>query len=232
MGYLDKPPQETQKERWNRIFAACGTTPPVYDDWLDKYTVVFDAAKDTPVIDLGCGSGNNTLYLSEHGYRVISCDFAEAALQRLFHFIPNPVTQLFDLRSRFPFPDGAARIVVADLCLHYFSKAETMGIIAEIRRILSNDGWLFSRVNSVKDIYYGAGEGTAIEACYYEQMEGRKRFFDEKSLNAFFAEWSIKALHECEMRRYEKPKIVWELAAYRDKPLSEPCITRCGLLSR
>jgi SAM-dependent methyltransferase len=206
---------ETQQKRWNRIFEDYGTAWPVYDDWLDKYDEVFSTSKDTPIIDLGCGSGNNTLYLYEHGYQVVSCDFAEAALQRLSHFLPNPVAQLFDLRSRFPFNDGAARIVVADLCLHYFSEAETMRIIAEIRRILSDGGWLFSRVNSVKDIHYGAGQGTAIESSYYEQNGDRKRFFDESSLRAFFAEWRIQVLREYAMTRYGKPKIVWEFAAQK-----------------
>ena len=211
----DKEPLENPQKRWNRIFGDYGTERPVYDDWLDKYGEVFAASKDTPIIDLGCGSGNNTLYLHEQGYQVISCDFAEAALQRLAHFVPNPVTRLFDLRSRFPFENGVAKIVVADLCLHYFSEAETVGIIAEIRRILSDGGWLFSRVNSVNDIYYGAGEGIEIESFYYEQNGDRKRFFDEASLCVFFAEWRIKALHECTMNRYEKPKIVWELAAQK-----------------
>jgi SAM-dependent methyltransferase len=206
---------ETQQERWNRIFEGDTTRRPVYDDWLDKYAGIFEASKDTPIIDLGCGFGNNTLYLHERGYAVISCDFAEAALQRLSHFVPNPVTRLFDLRSRFPFGDGAAKIVVADLCLHYFSEAETMGIIAEIRRVLSDAGWLFSRVNSVKDIYHGAGEGMAIEPFYFEQNGERKRFFDEPSLRVFFAEWKIRALHECKNEWYEKPKIVWELAAQK-----------------
>jgi SAM-dependent methyltransferase len=206
---------EIQRERWNRIFEEYGTKRPIYDNWLDKYGGVFDAHKDAPVIDLGCGSGNNTLYLYEKGYQVISCDFAEAALQRLSHFISNPVTRLFDLRSRFPFEDCAAKIVVADLCLHYFSEADTMGILAEIRRILTEDGWLFARFNSVKDIHYGAGEGTAIESFYYEKNGSRKRFFDEASLRAFFAEWKIKTLHECEVTRYEEPKVVWELAAQK-----------------
>ena len=206
---------ETQQERWNRIFEGYGTKRPIYDDWLDKYRELFDAFKNTPIIDLGCGAGNNTLYLCERGYQVISCDFAEAALQRLSHFVPNPVTRLFDLRNPFPFQDGEAGIVVADLCLHYFSGTETIGIIREIRRILGDGGWLFSRVNSIKDVHYGAGEGTEIESSYYEKNGDRKRFFDESSLRAFFAEWKIQALREYAMSRYEKPKVVWELAAQK-----------------
>ncbi len=206
-------PLETQQERWNRIFEGHATMRPIYDDWLDKYADVFNASKDTPIIDLGCGFGNNTLYLYERGHQVISCDFAEAALKRLSCFVPNPVTRLFDLRQRFPVRDSAAKIVVADLCLHYFSQAETLGIIAEIRRILGDGGWLFSRVNSVNDINYGAGEGTAIEPFYFEQDGNRKRFFTEASLRAFFAEWKIIALQEYAMSRYGKLKIVWELAA-------------------
>ncbi len=202
-----------QQKRWNRIFQDYGTQRPVYDDWLDKYREVLDASSDTPIIDLGCGFGNNTLYLHEHGYQVISCDFAEAALERLPHFIPDPATRLFDLRHRFPFDDGAARIVIADLCLHYFSRAETISVIAEIRRILIDGGGLFSRVNSTNDVYHGAGEGTEIEPLFYEQNDSRKRFFDEASLRDFFAEWKITSLRECEMLRYDKPKMVWELAA-------------------
>jgi len=203
------------QERWNRIFEDYGTKRPVYDDWLDKYGEVFDASKDTSVIDLGCGFGNNTLYLYEQGYQVISCDFANAALKRLSHFMPNPLMLLFDLRSPFPFEDGVAKIVVADLCLHYFPAVETIGIIGEIRRILVDGGWLFSRVNSVNDIYYGAREGIAIESFYYDRNGYRKRFFDESSLRSFFAEWKIEALHEYEMSRYKKPKIVWEIAAQK-----------------
>ena len=206
---------EAEQRRWNRIFENYGTKRPVCDDWLAKYDEVFQNSRYTAIIDLGCGSGNNTLYLHEQGYQVISCDFAEAALRRLSYFIPHPVTRLFDLRSRFPFEDGATQIVIADLCLHYFSKTETIEIVAEIRRVLCNGGWLFSRVNSEKDVCYGAGEGTAIEPFYYEQSGYRKRFFDESSLRAFFSEWKIKTLCECEMNRYEKPKIVWELAAQK-----------------
>ena len=39
------------------------------------------------------------------------------------------------------------------------------------------------RVNSVKDVDHGAGEGKEIESHLYETADGRlKRFFDEKDI--------------------------------------------------
>jgi hypothetical protein len=50
---------------------------------------------------------------------------------------------------------------------------------------------------------------------HFEQNGDRKRFFDEPSLLAFFAEWKIKTLTEYGMSRYDKPKMVWELSAQK-----------------
>ena len=49
---------------------------------------------------------------------------------------------------------------------------------------------MFFRVNSVKDVNHGAGEGKEIESHLYETADGRlKRFFDEKDIQKFFADW-------------------------------------------
>jgi SAM-dependent methyltransferase len=53
----------------------------VYDNWLDKYEKLLSKSNDVPIIDLGCGQGNNTLYLFERNYKVISCDISSEALK-------------------------------------------------------------------------------------------------------------------------------------------------------
>jgi SAM-dependent methyltransferase len=35
-----------------------------------------------PVLDVGCGTGDNSLYLAERGHRVVGVDFAQAAIEK------------------------------------------------------------------------------------------------------------------------------------------------------
>jgi SAM-dependent methyltransferase len=197
---------------WNTVYAKCGQGKPQYDLWLDKYGHLLKESKDTPIIDLGCGYGNDTLYLYERGFKTISCDFSDVALGRLKYFIDDPVVRKFDMRSGLPFENDTAVIVVADLSLHYFSWEDTTRIVREIKRVLMGGGHLLCRVNSVNDRNYGAGQGILVEDHYY-CVEGKfKRFFDRRHLEKLFSDWTVLRMSECEMDRYGKTKVLWEVA--------------------
>ena len=201
-----------QLHEWNNLYSSCGQERPKIDDWLDKFLSIINQSADTPIIDLGCGFGNDTLYLSEKGFKVISCDYSQEALKRLVYFIPHPDTRLFNMLDGLPFPDGAAKVILADLSLHYFSSADTDGIIKEISRVLTDGGHLICRLNSVNDVEYGAGIGVEIEENYYSNDGRYKRFFDKKQISHFFTGWNIEYMQECTMNRYLKLKRVWEIA--------------------
>lgn len=202
-------------EYWDNLYAGREIKKPVYDLWLEKYTDILQSTPDFPIIDLGCGFGNDTLYLSERGYPVISCDFSDEALQRLAFFIEKPVTKLFDMTEGLPFADGSTKVVIADLSLHYFSWCKTGDIVDDIKRVLVKGGFLLVRVNSVKDTNYGAGQGTVVEENFY-CLDGNykryKRFFDRKQLDSLFAAWELEHCSEYAMDRYKDSKILWELA--------------------
>ncbi len=69
---------------------------------------------------------------------------------------------------------------------------------------------MFFRVNSVKDVNHGAGEGKEIESHLYETADGRlKRFFDEKDIQKFFVDWEKLYIHEEVMGRYGAEKVLW-----------------------
>lgn len=131
-----------QKQYWNKIYELNSDRKPKYDLWLDKYENILTTSKNVPMIDLGCGLGNNTLYLKERGYEVISCDFSETALLRLTNFIDNLNIQCFDMKNGLPFEDSSAKIIIADLSLHYFTWEDTLKIVKEISRVLMDDGFL------------------------------------------------------------------------------------------
>lgn len=128
----------TYKEEWNQMHKKFSENPNnilKYDDWLEQFSEIIDNI-DTQIIDLGCGvTGNNTLYLLNKNKKVISCDFAEEALNLIKKHIPNSKTLLFDMTQRFPFEDDFTQLVIADLSIHYFSKKITKDIIKEIGRV-------------------------------------------------------------------------------------------------
>lgn len=205
----------SQKEVWNEIFKSIGNRKLKYDLWLDKYENLLIMSKDIPIIDLGCGFGNDTLYLKERGYKVISCDFSEEALQVLTNRIDDFDTKCFDMQDGLPFEDSSARVIISDLSLHYFTGDGTKKILKEISRVLMNNGVLLCRVNSTNDKNYGAGQGTKIEENFYNIDGKLKRFFNEEQLRDLFKDWDIQYIKENGIDRYKSNKIAWEICAQK-----------------
>lgn len=54
---------------WNNLHSNYDRSDIKYDDWLEKFEEIIDACK-TPILDLGCGSGNDTLYLINKGKKL------------------------------------------------------------------------------------------------------------------------------------------------------------------
>jgi SAM-dependent methyltransferase len=212
-----KSKSNKQLQEWNKRFLSCGCNKPKLDDWLDKFMYILEQSKDVPIVDLGCGYGNDTLYLCERGYKVISCDYSEEALKRLQYFIPDPDTRLFNMLDGLPFPNDSVKVLIADLSLHYFSSEDTCRVIKDISRVLTTGGTLICRVNSVDDIEFGAGQGIRLEDNFYDIDGKLKRFFDRKQIDCFFSDWGMEHVCECEMNRYPKLKRVWEIAAMNVK---------------
>lgn len=70
------------KDYWNNIYKEKSNNKIVYDLWLDKYEDIISKYKDEPVLDMGCGTGNNLLYLTERGFKdIYACDYSEEALK-------------------------------------------------------------------------------------------------------------------------------------------------------
>ena len=108
----------SNREYWNNVYDNIKNSKITYDLWLDKYNDILEKSKDTNIIDLGCGSGNNSVYLSERNYKVISCDYSIEALNIVKKYINNSNIVEMDLTREFPFEDAIAEIIIADLSLH------------------------------------------------------------------------------------------------------------------
>jgi SAM-dependent methyltransferase len=207
---IPSDPKKIWDERYARLYRE--NNWPKSRPWLNRWRWLLDTSGGAPVLDIGCGEGNDSEYLIENGYKVISLDYSMEALRLACQFAQNASLTQVDIRRNLPFRDNAFLIVIANLCLHYFTWAQTRSIIEEIGRILKPNGHLLARFNSTKDTNHGATGHEKIESGYYLVFGMGKRFFDEESLRELFkAHWKFLGCEEYTIQRHEKPKIVWEV---------------------
>ena len=188
------------------------------DPWLERWLQELrSAASHARVLELGCDTGRDTLWLVKHGFSVVATDLSVEALQTCARVAAPAECVQHDLREPLPFPDGSFGAVIASLCLHYFDWATTVRAAAEIGRCLSPQGLFLCRVNSVRDYLHGAGQGEEIEPRFYRQdarYAASKRFFDAGDLDRLFPRehWRELGRREVTIHRYAQPKVAWELA--------------------
>lgn len=211
MNELEELAVKKAKEKWDNKFTHCKRKDVKYDGWLKLFDKEIKNCK-TPIIDLGCGKGNDTLYLIQNGKNVIPCDYSEKLILDIQNNFPEiERTECFDMTKGLPFEDDFTDIIIADLSLHYFKKDTTYKILQEIKRVLKQNGILIFRVNSINDINFGARQGKEIEKHLYETEDGEyKRFFDINDIQEFFNIWDILYINEEKTERFEKEKIVWK----------------------
>ncbi len=215
----DNQASDESQEKWEQFYKGLNPTEDRIDNWLDKHAAYLESSAGMPILDLGCGAGNNTRYVVDRGFQVVACDFSERALELVRTRVPEAQTLRLDLREPLPFPDHSAAVLIADLSLHYFSWLKTLSITLELNRVLKPDGVVLARVNSVHDIHYGAGAGELVERNLYRYPDRtQKRFFDRADLERLWSSrkgWRLEYAEEHMLGRYGKPKSLWETASVK-----------------
>lgn len=183
------------------------------DLWLDRWLpLIAERAGDMPVLEIGCGQGDDTATLVAAGHSVVAFDLSRAAVATARLRVPSARVECRDIRD--PLPEGARElgVVLASLSLHYFPWEETVRIVARIRNTLRVQGLLLCRLNSTEDTNFGAQSGVALEPGLFDVDGQAKRFFDRASAQALFAQgWKTLSIEHVVTGKYLKPKAVWEL---------------------
>lgn len=187
--------------------------------WLKRWIDLIASRTLNPaILELGCGSGRDTVFLAQHGFtRLTVTDLSADALAECARIVPAASPVRHDLRQQLPFPDDCFDVVIASLCLHYFDWKTTQEIVGRIRSCMVDDGLLICRLNSTRDVNFGAVGHPEIAPHFYD-VEGRtKRFFSREDVDALFADgWERISTEEKEIDRYERRKVVWEVLARKE----------------
>ncbi len=130
-----------------RTFYRFGFTPWDGHALANSLTTLVESASLTPTtaLDLGCGTGDNAIYLADHGWRVTGVDFVDKALakarvkagDRTVTFLKADVTQL-----RSEGVTGSFDLVIDSGCLHGMNDADRDAYVEEVSAVTAQGGRL------------------------------------------------------------------------------------------
>ena len=188
------------------------------DPWLQRWLpLILERAGMGPVLEIGCGTGLDTLTLANAGASVVAFDQSPQAVAKARERAPKADITCQDVRDPFPSLGLRVGVVIASLSLHYFSWSETQSLFARVHDQLRRGGLFLCRLNSTNDHNHGASGHPKIEPNYFLVDGLPKRFFDRASIDQLLAHgWRILSIQELATNKYARPKVLWELAVERD----------------
>ncbi len=166
-------------------------------------------------LDLACGTGSDSLWLKNHGFRSAACDFSPAGL-KLFHaYLPAIPVICFDMTKPFPFRKESFDTLICDMGLHFFSEKETFSILKETGRILKKGGTAFFRVNAIEDADPDKIAAEIEPHFYTFKDDVNMRYFSQEDIDRFFGDWSLYDAERTQMTRYGAPRETWILRCHK-----------------
>lgn len=181
------------------------------DTWITKFKNIICNVNNKNAIDLGCGLGQDSMWLFENGFNVISCDFSEKATNKFKEMYPNANIMNFDMTNGLPFQPNSVGLINANLSLHYFDMNKTIEIFDEIYKILETEGLFIGRMNSDKNKYINDDCIEIEKGFYYDPVkEQHKRLFNQEQFDMLTKKWKVIMLNENKTTRRGREKYTWE----------------------
>ncbi len=103
------------------------------------------------VLDAGCGSGRNLVYLLREGYEIFAVDQDPAAIEQIRTVFPTlPPSHLrIEALDAISYPDASFDVIICNTVLHFSrDEAHFDAMLQNLWRVLKPGGLLFSRLAS------------------------------------------------------------------------------------
>ena len=153
--------QEWDNEYRQKLLLSPSTVPQTdvvrFSRWLKKEHKKAGAPLDmeeVTVLDLGSGSGRNSMYFSEQGATVVAYEIAETAIalaKKAARHAELPVTFLkHDIGTAYPIKAGTIDIVLDVTSTNSLTDKARATHLYEVNRVLKPGGYLFVRALSTE----------------------------------------------------------------------------------
>jgi SAM-dependent methyltransferase len=118
--------------------------------------------RECVAMDLGCGTGRNSLYLAGHGFTVYAMDIVPALISELrtkaeAAGVENRLRAICgSVCEAWPVTDGVAAVAIDTFCYKHLMDSQDRAVYRrELARVLKPGGLFLLTLASIEDGYYG-----------------------------------------------------------------------------
>lgn len=138
----------------DRIISTYNAIAPAYNKAFNKPSehideVLTSIVPPSRILDLGCGAGNNSVYLSNLGYDVVGVDLSDKMLAIAQRKKSKATFIKMDIGA-LTFSENSFDHIIAAYSLCYLPKKEILSCLRSLYKILKKDGLIFIELQEGK----------------------------------------------------------------------------------
>jgi SAM-dependent methyltransferase len=208
---------------WNSLYQERGVVQKELSPKAGDALSFFRTAKTGRILDLGCGTGRHTAYLTQNGFEVLGCDSSEAALRVARGILSEVEFQVCDV-GFLPYRDQSIDGIFCHAVIQHGTLATINRAIQEIHRVLRGGGAVFLTVTSTEHPEYLTGReiepGTKMNI---DAIDGDMphHYFTEQEMRGLFGRFVIVKLEHYRAQSEKNPtRIAATWAIYANRGLN------------
>ena len=168
-------------QQWNKIYKERKEVWRGVQENLPRVLTLFKESNVKRVLDLGCGSGRHTVYLTKNGFKVYGIDIAKEGINATKSLLAKEGLRA-DLKvgsmyTKLPYQNMFFDAVVSTQTIHHGNIQNIRNVIKEIKRVLRPKGLIFITIRKKR---YSKTSYKAISSREYIKIAG-----EEKGLNHY-----------------------------------------------
>lgn len=145
----------------------------------------------TSILDVGCGGGYKSKYLTEKGFHVTGIDFSEEMVKLAKKHVPNAKFLTMDIKKPLKWKNSFDGIFAHAILLH-FPKREIVQVLKNITGPLKNGGFIHL---AVKEIWPGQGEEEILKENDYGYVYERNfTYFTPDEMKKYLTDAGLKVV--------------------------------------